>query len=219
MARLVLRRLCTKPRTMKVCAAALLIAALAISRFFGTPTYEPPLQSAGEYRVVRVVDGDTLLIETGHRVRLLGVDTPETKHPHRPREPFGEDAAEFTRRAVEGRVVRLELDRHRVDHYGRTLAFVWVEDDLLNEELIRQGYSRAETRFPLRSDYQKRLVDAETLARKERLGIWTLSGGDERRRQSFRTRSRIRPLQWLIADERSSADNIDWDFHQRPLYE
>ncbi|REJ72610.1 MAG: hypothetical protein DWQ29_20645 [Planctomycetota bacterium] len=150
-----------------------LIASLSFLRAANVSRVPPPLETAGEYEVARVVDGDTLLLETGHRVRLLGVDTPETKHPHRPAEPFGQAAAQFTRRAVEGRIVRLEFDRHRVDRYGRTLAFVRLGETLLNEELIREGFSRAETGFPFRSDYQRRFQEAESSARQQRLGIWS----------------------------------------------
>ena len=65
----------------------------------------------GNCRVVeRVIDGDTLLMENSERVRLIGVNTPETKHPRRPVEHFGKEAAAFTRRMVEGKRVRLEFD-------------------------------------------------------------------------------------------------------------
>lgn len=138
-----------------------------------------PLPAEGvELRVERAVDGDTLLMEGGYRIRLFGVDTPETKHPHRPPEPWGVEAAEYTQERVEGRIVRLEFDRERQDAYGRWLAYVFVDDSLLNEELIRQGFSEAETRFPFRGDRQRLFEKAEELAREQKLGIWSnrLSG-------------------------------------------
>jgi endonuclease YncB( thermonuclease family) len=65
----------------------------------------------GDFEVVkRVVDGDTLLLQSGEHVRLIGVDTPETKHPKKPVERFGKEASEFNRHMVEGKRVRLELD-------------------------------------------------------------------------------------------------------------
>jgi micrococcal nuclease len=74
--------------------------------------FNPPDRTAtyGDFEVVeRVVDGDTLLLASGERVRLIGVDTPETKHPKKPVERFGKEASEFTGQMVEGKRVRLEL--------------------------------------------------------------------------------------------------------------
>jgi micrococcal nuclease len=127
------------------------------------------------HRVARVIDGDTLLLGNGIRVRLLGVDTPETNHPDRPVEPWGLEAKAFTQQLVEGRDVRLEYDRERLDQYRRVLAYVWIEDRLLNEELIRHGLSAAETGFPIRSDRQRRFRNAEEAARAEQMGIWSPS--------------------------------------------
>ncbi|MEZ6065843.1 MAG: thermonuclease family protein [Planctomycetaceae bacterium] len=122
--------------------------------------------------VIRAIDGDTLLLESGHRVRLIGVDTPETKHPDRPAEPFGAEAARFTASHVEGRSVRLEYDLARLDEYQRVLAFVYLDDRLLNEELIRAGLSRAETGFAFRASLQRRFRAAEEEARQAGRGIW-----------------------------------------------
>ena len=137
-----------------------------------TPTDELRFDSSGPYRVERVVDGDTLLLSAGERVRLIGVDTPETKHPHLPPEPLGREASEFTRRFVEGQPVELRFDRERRDQYDRVLAYVWADDLCLNEELILAGYSRAETRFPYSSVMKGRFQRAEQQARQARRGIW-----------------------------------------------
>jgi micrococcal nuclease len=79
-------------------------------------------------RAERVVDGDTLLLTNGEYVRLIGVDTPETKHPQKPVEYFGKEAYLFTKRIVEGKEVRLEYDQTRRDRYGRILAYVYLMD-------------------------------------------------------------------------------------------
>ncbi len=112
---------------------------------------------AAQYRTVRrVVDGDTLVLENKERVRLIGVDTPETKHPRKPVEYFGKEAAAFTRRMVQGKRVRLEFDQANahIDHkdkYKRTLAYVFLWDGtFLNAEIIKQGYGFAYTRFPFK---------------------------------------------------------------------
>jgi endonuclease YncB( thermonuclease family) len=70
-------------------------------------------------KVRRVIDGDTLTLENGEDVRLIGVDTPETKHPKKPVERFGKEAAAFTKRLVEGQEVQLEYNQQRKDKYGR----------------------------------------------------------------------------------------------------
>lgn len=120
----------------------------------------------------RVVDGDTLQLEGGERVRLIGVDTPETVAPNRPVEFFGPEAAAFTRRMAEGKQVRLEFDRQRYDTYGRTLAYVYLLEDgtFLNSEIIRQGYGYAYTRFPFR--YRDEFTRLEREARENRIGLW-----------------------------------------------
>lgn len=128
--------------------------------------------SPGPYRVQRVVDGDTLVLDGGTRVRLIGVDTPETKHPNKPVEPLGPEASEFTRRHVEGRQVTLQFDRERRDRYKRVLAYVYVGDWFLNEELIRAGFSRAETRYPFSTQMKARFRAAEAEAKENRRGLW-----------------------------------------------
>jgi micrococcal nuclease len=123
--------------------------------------------------VTRVIDGDTLELDSGHRVRLLGVNTPETKHADRPTERFGPEASEFTRRLVEGHLVRLEFDRERYDDYRRILAYVWLDDRLVNSEIIRAGFSRAEVGFPIRADRKRLFLAEEQAARTNRAGLWS----------------------------------------------
>jgi micrococcal nuclease len=99
------------------------------------------------------------------------VDTPETKDPRQPVQYFGEEAAAFTRRMVEGKRVRLEYDWERKDTYGRTLAYVYLEDGtFLNAEIIRQGYGFAYTRFPFK--YLEEFRKLEREAREARRGLW-----------------------------------------------
>lgn len=170
MIRPVRRRLPTLPTV-----AFLLLCCLAALRW-STPAPPPAdaLPDAAQlHRVTRVVDGDTLLLETGHRVRLIGVDTPETKHPDRPPEPWGWEASEFTRGLVDQKLVRLDYDRERFDRYQRVLAYVYCDGWLLNEELIRAGLSPAKTTFPFRSDMQRRFRNAEQQAREAGRGLWS----------------------------------------------
>jgi micrococcal nuclease len=130
-----------------------------------------PSPTAATRLCVRVVDGDTLELDGGERVRLIGVDTPETVDPRRPVEYFGKEASAFTRRMAEGKTVRLEYDQDTRDRYGRTLAYVYLPDGiLLNAEIIRQGYGHAYTRFPFR--YQEEFLALEREAREQGRGLW-----------------------------------------------
>ena len=133
---------------------------------------------AGELRkVVRVVDGDTIVVSPNEKVRLIGVNTPETKDPKKAVECFGKEATQFTRDAVEGKTIRLVLDkvntkrRHR-DWHGRTLAYAYLDDGtMLNRELIRQGYAPAEIRFPFR--YRAEFRELEHQALIQTVGLWS----------------------------------------------
>ncbi len=151
-------------------AAALIVWRVATARTFETlPPAGVPL------RVTRAVDGDTLLLEGGFRVRLLGVNTPETKHPDRPPEPYGPEASEYTRSLVDQRTVSLEYDRERLDQYRRVLAYVYLDDgSMLNQRLIETGHSPAVVSFPIRSDRKRLFEIAERDAQTRVAGIWTL---------------------------------------------
>jgi micrococcal nuclease len=127
--------------------------------------------------VQRVVDGDTLLLSDRTRVRLIGVDAPESVKPDWPVEPFGPDASAFTRQFVSGRDVRLEFDKERIDQYGRTLAYVWVGDKMLNEELVRAGLARCEKKYNYSKQKKDRFRRAEQEARQSQRGIWSLPAG------------------------------------------
>jgi micrococcal nuclease len=122
--------------------------------------------------VERVIDGDTIVVDGHVRVRLIGVDTPETLHPEKPVEPLGSEATAFTRSLVEDRNVELQFDRERLDRYGRVLAYVYVDGRLLNEEIIRAGFSRAETRYKFERAMALRFQEAENEAREAGRGIW-----------------------------------------------
>ncbi|GAG19155.1 unnamed protein product, partial [marine sediment metagenome] len=87
--------------------------------------------------VTRVIDGDTIEIQGGERVRYIGIDTPETVHPLEPVEYFGQEATEKNRELVEGKRVRLEKDVEDRDEYGRLLQYVWLDDIMVNAELVR----------------------------------------------------------------------------------
>ena len=154
----------------------MVVAGLALWQYLQPrrPPARLPVEPGAVAFVKRAVDGDTLLLEGHTYLRLLGVDTPETKRPDTPVEPFGPEAHEFTRRHVEGRQVRLEFDKERIDRYGRVLAYVYLDDWLLNEALLRAGLGRALLHYPYSSAMKRRFRAAEQQARREHLGIWSL---------------------------------------------
>lgn len=152
----------------------LAILLVALGRAFFSGSSSPPETLAeGTYRVQRVVDGDTLLLKNDARIRLIGVDTPETVKPNHPVEPFGPEAKAFTEEFVAGGEVRLQFDRERLDKHGRFLAYAWVGDRMLNEELARAGLARAELHFHYSSAMKKRFQRAEAEAKAARRGIWS----------------------------------------------
>lgn len=123
------------------------------------------------FKCTRVVDGDTIIIGNGERVRLIGVDTPETKRPNKPVEYYGKEASAFTKKMVEGKDVRLTYDQQQRDEYGRLLAYVYLMDGtFLNAELIKQGYGNAYTRHPFKYIDEFRQYEKE--ARKAKRGLW-----------------------------------------------
>jgi micrococcal nuclease len=133
------------------------------------------LLAEGEYAVERAVDGDTLLLENGVRVRLLGVDTPETVAEGRPVERWGPEASAFTRDqlAAAGMKARLAFDRERVDDYGRSLAYVYLNGRLLNEELLRQGLAEPKLQYPYAQAMKDRFRRAAGEAKRAQRGLWS----------------------------------------------
>jgi micrococcal nuclease len=130
----------------------------------------------GMWQVVRVIDGDTIDVQQGthaERVRLIGVDTPETHDPRKPVQCFGEAAAAHTHDLLTGKNVRLEADPQDSDRdkYHRLLRYVYLPDGtLINAALVRDGYAFAYVVFPYaRMDEFRRL---ETEAREAGRGLW-----------------------------------------------
>jgi micrococcal nuclease len=135
-------------------------------------------------RVVRDVDGDTIVASSGGRrfyVRLLGIDTPETHRPGRPVECGGPEASAHMRRlAPPGTRVRLETDpaQDRVDRYGRLLAYVWLPGGRLAEdEQLRAGWAESYVFAGRPVSRYARLLASERAARREGLGVWRECAG------------------------------------------
>lgn len=160
---------------------AITLLALLFLRWYGgidpnTPTAPGDLEE-GWYQVERVVDGDTLVLLDGTRIRLIGADTPETVKPGEPVQPYGPEATAFTKAFVDqsGGRVYLRFDRERLDRYGRHLAYVWNDDEMLNEALIRAGLATAEPQYRYAASVKRRFLDAEEAAKSAGRGIWSQS--------------------------------------------
>ena len=122
--------------------------------------------------VKRVVDGDTLLLANDKRVRLIGVNTPETVKPNSPVEAYGKEASEYTKKMLTGKTVYLEKDAGDTDKYGRLLRYVYTEDGkMFNEVLVQEGYAQVMTIQP-NVKYQDRFVEAQRQAREGKKGLW-----------------------------------------------
>ncbi|MSQ15176.1 MAG: hypothetical protein EXR50_04865 [Dehalococcoidia bacterium] len=131
----------------------------------------------GSFLVKRVVDGDTIVLDNGERVRYIGVDTPETVQPGRPVECYGREASRKNKELVEGKRVRLEQDVSHSDRFGRLLRYVYIGNIFVNEELVRNGYATAD-RYPPDIKYQDSFAALQEEAKRGNLGLW---GACERR--------------------------------------
>jgi len=130
----------------------------------------------GTYEVLRVVDGDTLLLKEGRtRVRLQGIDTPETVKEGVAVQKWGPEASAFTKQFLSEADQRVELkvEGEPVDRYGRKLVFLWHDGKLLNEELVRAGLARAKLNFDYSRKMKERLRQAQEDARAAERGIWS----------------------------------------------
>lgn len=132
--------------------------------------------------VTKVIDGDTIEVEGGEKVRYLGVDTPETKDPRKPVQCFGKEASNKNKELVEGKRVILEKDITDKDKYNRLLRFVFLplgpstsSGQLLfvNDYLIREGYAQVLT-IPPDVKYSEQFLEAQRMAREQKKGLWEM---------------------------------------------
>ena len=125
----------------------------------------------GGVKAIRVIDGDTIEIEGGFRVRYIGIDTPELDDARAEVKALALAAAEKNRELVEGKIVRLEKDVSETDRYGRLLRYVYVDGLFVNAELVRLGYARAVS-YPPDVKYQELFSQLEKEAREASRGLW-----------------------------------------------
>ncbi len=124
------------------------------------------------YQVKWVVDGDTVVLDDGRRVRYIGINAPELEHDGHQAEPFAEEAKQFNASLVDRKEVRLEFDREHTDPYGRTLAYVFLKDGtLVNAQIISHGYAFLLYHSQNRK-YDSILLQLQRAAMSAKKGIW-----------------------------------------------
>ena len=137
----------------------------------------PALTIAGQYKVIRIVDGDTIVIKYDgkyEKVRLLCVNTPESLHSDKKQNiPMGKVACRYTQKKLTGKYVNLEFEIEKLrGNYGRLLAYVFVDGQNFNLDLLRQGLSPYYTKYGKSQKYDSEFRSAEKQARKEKMNIW-----------------------------------------------
>lgn len=138
------------------------------------PLISPPPR--GFVLVTSVVDGDTIEIAGGQRVRYLGIDTPETVHPTKKVQCFGPEASAQNHHLVEGKAVRLVRDIEDTDTYNRLLRYVYLEDGtFVNLALVQDGYANVLT-YPPNIAHARELQAAQNDARVASRGLWSVCG-------------------------------------------
>ncbi len=124
-------------------------------------------------RVTRVIDGDTIEIEGGQKVRYIGIDTPETVDPRREVGCLGKEASLRNSELVSNQLIYLEKDVSETDRYGRLLRYVYLatESASVNEQLVAEGFATVVS-YPPDVKYQEKFRVAEATAREAKRGLW-----------------------------------------------
>ncbi len=132
------------------------------------PTLTPESPAAYFAKVTKVFDGDTIEIETGEKVRYIGIDTPEV-YPKV--QCYSMESKKENEKLVLGKTVRLEKDTSETDKYGRQLRYVYINQDFINDDLVKGGYAKVET---VRPDfkYENKFTESEIYAKQNNLGLW-----------------------------------------------
>lgn len=121
----------------------------------------------GEYKITKVLDGDTVELENTTRLRYAGIDAPELH------ERYGTAAFEFNRDQVQGKIVRIEISEEKEDIYGRTLGYVFMGDKMLNEKMTEEGYATVLAYNKMKKPkYYERFVEAQDYAKSHHNGMW-----------------------------------------------
>lgn len=154
----------------------MILSALALTLNFSVfQTDMPKIKATYDH----AIDGDTVAIKVNNRkktVRLLLVDTPESKKPNTPVQPYAIEAAHYTESLVKTCDLSIQYDtKGKHDKYGRDLVYLYCGNKMINEELVRQGYARVGYVYQ-QKDYLDRMLAAERKAKQQNLKIWSIKG-------------------------------------------
>ena len=159
-------RLRTKYKNNKLLIAVALVLGITVGLVIGYGVWHTTSAPAMEQAlVVRVIDGDTIELQDGSRVRYLGIDTPETG------EPYYSEASARNKELVEGKVVYLQKGKRDRDKYDRLLRYVYIDGVFINAELVAQGFATAYI-FDTDEWYSQTLVRLEQYAKMKKRGLW-----------------------------------------------
>lgn len=120
--------------------------------------------------VAKVYDGDTIELKDGRKIRLIGVDAPEVDSPYAKKEPYGEESKAYLSNLLSGKKVSIRVGEDPKDRFGRTLAYVYVGDVLVNGRIIRDGFARVYEKFDY--EYKDLFKAYEREAKSRAIGIW-----------------------------------------------
>jgi len=124
------------------------------------------------YTVKWVTDGDTIVLSTGQRIRYIGINAPEIEHEGQKAQPFAYEARSFNKDLVMFQEINLKFDAERYDQYGRTLAYIFLQDgEFVNARLVQEGYAFCLYRAP-NVFYDKILLQAQRAAMASKAGLW-----------------------------------------------
>ncbi|HEY9583831.1 MAG TPA: thermonuclease family protein [Candidatus Paceibacterota bacterium] len=174
-----------KKYKLKIILILIIILVSTLGTYFSRPNYKkkiPKIDPKEEYKVYKILDGDTFQIKVKKdivTVRMLGVDTPETVDPRKTVQCFGKEASDKTKEILNGKSVKLELDstQSKTDKFQRILAYVYVDDLLVNKYLIEIGYAHEYT-YDIPYRKQAEFKEKEREARKGKFGLWGNACGE-----------------------------------------
>lgn len=171
---------------------------------------------AGQYKVLRIVDGDTIdILYQGkkERIRMLNVDTPESVHPDQSRNTaMGKKASNYTKKRLAGRSVDLEFQAKKRGRYGRLLAYVVLDRKNFNIELVKKGWSPYYTKYGTSSKHHADFRSAQRYAKSKKLNIWSAPGAYARPK----TRTYAKPKKTVISNRTGvyHGNTSSHKFHQ-----
>ena len=148
--------------------------------YLPSPTTNPQIQGTSSdksnlqkevVKVIRIIDGDTIQLEDGRKLRYIGIDTPELTDPRKGMECYGKESSKRNHELVFGKNIRIEKDVSETDRYKRILRYVYIDEIMINELLVKEGYALASS-YPPDVKYQDILMKAQEVAKANKSGLW-----------------------------------------------